>query len=256
MLKLFLFTLIILISFPLYTQERIIDNASLLSSSEKTSLTNLIDSLSRKYNFDLVIVTERNIGGKTPMAYADDFYDYNGYGLGANRDGCLFLQVTESRDYWFSTSGSGIKILNSAAFNKTEKDAVKFLKAGNNYEAYRSFLSNWEIFLKLDSQSRNYNFFYQWNFVLVLIAWLISFGIGCIVVQSWKSGMNTALAKTQAAAYIIPGSLALKVKEDKFLYSTVSQTKKQNDDNLSAGRGGGSHTSSSGRSHGGGGGKY
>ena len=190
-----------------------------------------------------------------PVDYADDFFDYNGYGLGQDRDGCLFLQVTGDRDYWFSTSGRGINVLNRAAFNKLEADAVKHLREGNAYQAYNSFLVNWEKFLALDVKGRRYNFIEQWNIVIMIIAWAVAFGIGFIVVLVWKKGMNTVFAQTQAGAYVVPGSLTFNIKKDTFLYSTVSRTARETDTGSSGG-GGRSHTSSSGRSHGGGGGKY
>ena len=238
----------------LFSQERVVDNAGLLSPGQKGSLISLMDYVSIKYRIDLVIVTENSIGGAKPMDYADDLFDYNGYGLGNDRDGCLFLIVTGTRDYWISTSGRCIKILNSYAFKKLGSDSVKFLRDDNYYAAFYSFLENWTKFLILDAKNRSYNFFYQWNMVLVLIGWLISLAIGFIVVQVWKKGMNTALLKTQADAYMIPESLAFNEKTDKFLYSVVTKTERQQDDASSSG--GRSHTSSSGRSHGGGGGRY
>jgi uncharacterized protein len=235
-------------------RERVVDNAGLLSPGQKGSLIYLLDYVSARYSVDLVIVTENSIGGANPMDYADDFFDYNGYGLGNDRAGCLFLIVTGTRDYWFSTSGRGIKILNPYALKKLKADAVKFLREDNYYAAFNSFLENWEKFMVLDSRNRSYNFFYQWNAVLVLIGWLISLAIGFIVVSIWKKRMNTALLKTQADAYMIPESLAFNVKTDKFLYSVVTKTERPRDDSSSSG--GGIHTSSSGRSHGGGGGRY
>ncbi|MCL2187028.1 MAG: TPM domain-containing protein, partial [Treponema sp.] len=243
-------------------QQRIVDNADLLSSGQKAALGGRVDSISSKYGFDLVIVTEKNItarsgGIASPMVYADDFFDYNGYGSGADKDGCLFLQVTESRDYWFSTSGRGIKIYNAAAQKKLETEVVKYLAAGNNYGAYNCFLDNWEKFLAIDAKGGHYNAIYEYQVILTLIGWALAFLIGIIVVTSWKSGMNTALAKGQAAAYIVPGSLSFNVQKDTFLYNTVTKTVRQ-DQAVAAGAGGGgrSHTGSSGRSHGGSGGKY
>jgi uncharacterized protein len=238
---------------PAFALERIIDNASLLNQQEKESLLTVIRCIEYSYNFDLVIVTEKNIGASDPMQYADNFFDNNGYGLGQNKDGALFLLVTDSHDYWFSTSGRGIKILNSAAGNKLENSVVKSLKEDNFYGAFNAFLLDWDEFITLDAKGRNYNFFYQWNAVLVIIAWVIAFAIGLIVVQVWKSGMNTALPRAEAAAYMVPGSLAFKEKKDSFLFCTVTKTKLQTESSSS---GGGVHTGSSGRSHGGRGGKY
>jgi uncharacterized protein len=234
-------------------QARIIDNAGLLNPQERASLLALISSAASTYNFDLVIITEKNIGASDPMQYADNFFDNNGYGLGQNKDGALFLLVTDSHDYWFSTSGRGIKVLNSTAGDRLENSVVKSLKEGNFYGAFSAFLVNWNEFLALDAKGRSYNFFYQWNAVLVLIAWVIAFAIGLIVVQIWKSGMNTALPQTEAAAYMVPGSLAFKEKKDSFLFCTITKTKLQTESSSSDR---GVHTGSSGSSHGGRGGKY
>jgi len=250
--------LFVLSALPVFSQnqarDRVADNAGLLNSIERFSLVSRLDSIAEEYRIDLVIVTENSIGGALPMDYADDFFDYNGYGSGSNRDGCLFLIVTGSRDYWISTSGRGINILNPYALRKLESDAVKSLSENNYYAAFVSFLDNWEKFLILETKNRNYNFFYQWNIVLVITGWLIALAIGSIVVQTWKKGMNTALLKTQADSYMIPDSLNFNAKTDKFLYSVVTKTERSNEDSSSGG--GRTHTSSSGRTHGGGGGKF
>ena len=247
--------LFIFFSAPLFAQNRIVDNAGLLSDDDIAGLKESADKIASAYSFDLVIVTEKDIGAKSPIEYADDFFDDNGYGLGKDRDGCLFLIVSGSRDYWFSTSGRGIEILNSAAYNKLEGGVVSALKNNDPDIACRTFIHNWEEFLILDAKGRNYNFFYEWNLVLVIAAWVVSLLIGFIIVQIWKAQMNTALPKKEADAYIIPGSLAFTQKQDRFLYSTVTKTAKPKQDS-SGGGSGGTHISSSGRSHGGGGGKY
>jgi len=245
-----LFSLLIFVFSGAFAQDRVIDNAGLLNPAEKARLMEMTASVAAVYNFDLVIVTEKNIGGQKPMDYADDFFDYNGYGLGEDHDGCLFLQVTGSRDYWFSTSGRGIKILNSSAFGKLEADVLKYHKDGYYYEAYRTFILVWEEFLSLEANGKSYNFFRRWNLVLVSGAWVFALMLGFVIVSFWKKSMNTALPKIQAAAYAVPGSLAFREKKDRFLYSTITKTKRQQSS------GSGSHRGSSGRSHGGGGGKY
>jgi len=255
-IKIFKLSLPVLILFavaPVFSQERIIDKAGLLTAQEKANLMTLITSAAANYNFDLVIVTEKNIGSSAPREYADNFFDKNRYGLGQNRDGALFLLVTDSRDYWFSTSGRGVNILTSAASNRLESGVLKNLRENDFNGAFQSFLLDWENFLALNANGRSYNLFYQYNILLVSIAWIIAFAIGLIVVQIWKMGMNTALPQTQAAAYVVPGSLAFKEKRDSFLYSTVSKVKRETQTSSS---GKGVHVGSSGSRHGGGGGKY
>ena len=243
--------LLAMLTLPAFGQSRVVDNAGLLSSSEKTELESRIAELARTYDFDLVIVTEQSIGNKDPMDYADDFFDYNGYGLGGDRDGLLFLRVQNTRDYWFSSSGRGEKILNDAAFDKLESDVVPYLRSDSYYKAFSAFLDTSGQFLVLDAKGRTYNIFHRYFIQIVAGAWVLAFLIGFLIVNGWKRQMNTALAKTEANAYIKPGSLSFSVKQDSFLYSRVTKTAKPK----SSPGGGGSHTSSSGRSHGGRGGR-
>jgi uncharacterized protein len=245
--------LIVFLSSPLYTQaqSRIVDNAGILSAGEIAELQRLAETIAANYSFDLVIVTEKDIG-VPPENYADDFFDNNGYGLGEDRDGCLFLRVTGSRDYWFGTSGRGIKILNSAAFNKLDSTVAPYLENNAYAGAFRAFINEWETFLALDASGRSYNIFYKYNIILVVIAWVLSLLIGLAVVLSWKKQMDTALVKEQADSFIIPGSLAFTKQEDRFLYSRV--TKIARPKSTSSGSSG-VHRSSSGRRHGGGGGR-
>jgi uncharacterized protein len=191
-----------LFSVQVFSLDRVVDNADLLSASEKSDLVSRMDSIASAYNFDLVIVTETEIGNISPAQYAADFFDNNGY----SSDGCLFLRVMGTRDYWFSTAGRGIKVLSSYAGRKLESNTVKFFDEDNYYAAFSAFIQTWDQFLILEAKGRSYNFFYQWNLVLMIIAWLSAIGIGCVIVFIWKRGMNTAMPQTQAAAYVVSGS--------------------------------------------------
>jgi hypothetical protein len=67
--------------------------------------------------------------------------------------------------------------------------------------------------------------------------------------------MNTALPKTQAAAYVVSGSLNFTAKKDSFLHSKTDKVRLQSQQAASLVKGGARIISSSGRSHGGGGGR-
>ena len=245
--------IILFISIPVFARERVVDNANILTAQEKSHLAEIADNIASAYNFDVVIVTERSIGDINPEEYAEDFFNYYDYGLGGNRDGILFLQVTDIREYSFSTFGRGIRLINNAALDKLEADTVKRLRANNPFEASIAFLQNCEIFLELEANGRRYNAIHRWNIVILVIAWIFAFIIGFLVVNAWKKEMNTALQKTQANAYVVPNSLNINVKSDNFLYSTVTKTRRQTQTSSSSG---GSRTSSPSRSSGGRSGKF
>jgi uncharacterized protein len=250
MKKILLILAVLLVYVPAFlcAQSRIVDNADLLSASEKADLERQLAAIASTYNFDLVIVTEESIGGAQPAAYADDFYDNGGYGA----DGCLFLRVTGSRDYWYSTSGSGEKILNNTAYGKLNSDVGRFLDNNDFFSASSAFINAWDEFLFLDAKyGRSYNFFYRYNVLLVLIGWVLAALIGFFIVQNWKAQMNTAIPQKQADPYITPNSLAFTGKKDGFLYTNTTKTPRAS----SSSGGVGAHLSSSGRSHGGRGGR-
>ena len=243
----FLFVMMLFSISALAQGSRVVDNAGLLNSEQKTYLEERIASIAETYKFDLVIVTEKNEGASDPEGYANRFFDNNGYGFGTGRGGCLFLQITDSRDYQFSASGRGEKVLNNTAFTKLDNNVLKFLRENMYFEAYCAFISAWEEFLTLEANGRSYNFFYRWNLVLVISSWILALVIGVTAVLIWKSQMNTVLPQTQADAYAVPGSLAFKTKNDRFMYSTVTKVKRETQS---------SSVSSSRRSSRGGGGKY
>jgi hypothetical protein len=60
----------------------------------------------------------------------------------------------------------------------------------------------------------------------IAIAWLIALLIGSAIVNSWKKGMNTVALKTQAAAYIVPGSFKFRTVKERFLYCKTTMTKR------------------------------
>jgi len=270
--KLFVFLLaasFLFLSSPLFAQRHVIDNAGLLSSGEIQELERLISAIASTYNFDLVILTEKNIGSTRPMDYADDYFDNNGYGLGANRDGCLFLHVTQSRDYWFSTSGRGSGILKADAFKRLENDVIRFLRADDPAGAYRVFIRDWEGFLSPNAnggegslapnaRGKSDNVITRNAPVFYALSWVISLIIGLLAVMLMKAKMSNVRPKTEADSFIVPGSLVFTQRQDAFLYSTVTKSERKQSSSSSSlsSSSGSSHTSSSGSSHGGGGGKY
>ncbi len=60
--------------------ERIYDYAGLLTASEEQKLREQAAELSRTTGFDTVVVLMTDNEGLSSADYADDFYDYNGFG--------------------------------------------------------------------------------------------------------------------------------------------------------------------------------
>ena len=116
------------------------DYAELLTEEEIDDLRKIIDDLVYDLGLDLVIVTTDDNEGLTSEAYADDFYDYNGYGLGTNKDGLLMLIDMDERRVHISTTGLGIDYFNDADIEWLLDGIFEHLPDGDYYNSCRQFL--------------------------------------------------------------------------------------------------------------------
>ena len=242
-------------SFP-----RLVDNADLLDEEEEALLLGKLDEVSERQQFDVVIVTASTIDGKSPMAYADDFFDYNGYGKGADRSGALLLVSMEDRDWWISTRGYGITALTDFGIEKIGDDIIRDgLSDGDYYDAFVTFVKDCDSYV---TQAKNgtpvdrNTYKEPFPFVKRIGASaVIGLIVSLIVGSSLKGKMTSVKSAKAAAEYTRPGSFYLRDQSDVFLYNNVTRTAKPQE-SRSGGGGSSTHTSSSGASHGGGGGKF
>lgn len=91
---------------------KIYDYAKLIPEEKEQKIYEKIKKFISSYNMDMVIVTIDENPKSSSMDYADDFYDYNKFGIGANKSGVLFLIDMSNRKMWISTTGDAIEIYN------------------------------------------------------------------------------------------------------------------------------------------------
>jgi len=245
----------------------LMDEAGLLSTAEAVSLRARLETLSAKWKNDIVIVMVDSIGTATPMAFADDWFDYNGYGRDENEDitkgdGLLLLINMEERDWWISTKGYSIHAFTDAGIEFLGEQLISDgLSDGDYAKAFNGF-ADWcdKFFAKAEAGKPYDTGSLPKTAKDVAVRILLSFGGGLIVawlVTNRMKGKLKTVKKQQAAAdYVRPGSLQVAYANEQFLYKNV--TRVYNPPSSDSGGGGGSstHSSSSGSSHGGGGGKF
>ena len=238
--------------------ERVQDAAKLLSSEERLNLQAKLDEISDRQQLDVVVVTTDSLDDRTAEAYADDMFDYGGYGYGDNRDGVLFLISMEERDWHISTRGYGITAFTDAGIQYIGKQMKPDLKAGNYAEAFDTYADLCDEFI---TKARNGNLYdvkslpreplsFKWIPISIVVGVVLAF----IVVGIMKSKLKTVRNQAEANDYLKPGSLDVTERRELFLYHTLTRTAKPKDDD--SGGGSSTHTSSSGATHGGGGGKF
>lgn len=234
---------------------RLVDDADLLSSREEARVLAELDEISERQELDIVIVTTDSLYGKSPRDYADDFFDYNGYGYGKNHDGVLLLVSMEDRDWWISTTGYGITAFTDAGVEYISDQFVSDLSDGYYEDAFMTYAELCDDFI---TQARTGEAYDTWNlpkepfnfFFSLIISLFIGFVVAFIVTAVMKGQLKSVRFQAAAASYVRNGSMNVTEARDLFLYRHVQRRAKPKDSGSST------HRSSSGRSHGGGGGKF
>ena len=209
----------------------LVDEADLLTPAEEAQVEAELVALSDKLGMDIVIVTTDDTGYKSTFAYADDFYDYGGYG----EDGILWLIDMDNRQSTFSTTGKGIDRLDSDGEDLIQDEVTPLLTEGSYYDACLTFV-------ELCGEVCAFN----WVFTGI-ICLVIGLVVALIATGVMKGQLKSVRAKAAASDYMKSGSLQVTESRDLFLYRNVTRTARPKDTGS-----GGSRTSSSGRSHGGG----
>ena len=101
------------------------DFAELLENEE--ALEAEIAELRERWTIDVVIVTTDDAHGKSSMEYADDFFDYNGFGYDKPMgDGVLFLIDMDNRQIWISTCGKAIIYFTDSRIDEALDDIIEY----------------------------------------------------------------------------------------------------------------------------------
>lgn len=223
---------------------RMNDSAELIPDSEEAVLAGYLDNYSAEFDMDIVIVTMDSIGDQDPVAFADDFFDYNGFGEGTKRGGILLLVALESRDVVISTAGQCLKLIPNEECDTIRDHITYDLSSGNYANACEKFV--FDVADQMESVERR-------PLMILVASVVIGFIVSSVIVSGMKNKLKSVSMRAGAADYTVPGSMVISRSDDRFLYNNVVRTRIENDSSRSSG---GSHTSSSGASHGGSSGKF
>ena len=232
---------------------RLVDEADLLTDSEEAALSAKLDEISIRQALDVVIVTVDSTGDRTATEYADDTYDYSGYG----EDGVLLLISMDEREWAVSTSGYGITAFTDAGLDYLTDQIADQMSAGEWNDTFNSFAGLCDEFI---SQARTGSPYDSSNLpkkpFTPILTGLVSLGIGFVIaffrMNKWKNQLYSVQAKAEAKDYVKGGSLKLTEQKDLFLYRRIDRREKSE----SSAGGSSTHTSSSGKTHGGASGSF
>lgn len=237
----------------------LVDDAGLLTEEEADALLDKLEEISERQECEVAVVTVDSLEGKTSQEYADDFYDYNGYGYGKDDDGILLLISMEDRDYAITTYGFGITAFTDAGLQYVVNDFKPALSGGRYGDAFNDFADCCDKFLTQSHTGEPYD---GDNMpkgtvhpVYIPISLLFGFLISLLIGRSKSAKLKSVRKKESAVDYQVAGSMRLYQNSDVLVASNVTSRVESSSSGSSSG-GSSTHTSSSGRSHGGTSGKF
>ena len=220
-------------------KDRLLDNADLLSSYDEEQLLAKLDSLSEKEKCNVVILTVDSHSGNIE-SFADDYFDYNGFGADYNNAGVLFVLSMNTREWAVSTSGAGIKAFTDYGQDVMTEMMLPYLKNGDYRGAFDVYIQRAEYYLDLyhagtpfDVKSnRNSPLHFQLSILIGLLTGLIPIG-------AMASKLTPVHINTSASEYRSHNGINMRVHTDDHVDTHLSKTRKSQE----------SYSSSSSRSH-------
>ena len=206
----------------------LVDDAGLLTTEESTALLEKLEEISQRQQNEVAIVTVNSLDGKTAQAYADDYYDYNGYGYGENDDGILLLISMGERKWAISTYGyCHLTAFTDAGISYISNEFQRKLSSGKYAQAFDCFADLCDQFLTQAATGEPYDVGNMpsghvapfWLFVDILIGFLISF----FMVRRKAGSLKSVVKQNSAKAYTREGSMTVRVASDQFVNRIVTE---------------------------------
>ncbi len=253
--------------------EKIYDFANILTDEEETEIKERINKFIQKTNMDMVIVTDQfaYINESENEEYAEDFYDYNDFGLEFENDsGVLFFRNNNESDPYFDmyTFGNSQLYFTQYRYDDILDSIYTDIHSENYLTGILSFIEKTEHYISINKPKEMENYYVDETGHLqkhpepYRFPWVISGIISLIVtiiIMSILIHKNKMVKKAyEASEYLQKESVKIDNRKDQFITSKISSYKISSDSGGSGGHGGGfsSHTGSSGRGHSSGGGRH
>jgi uncharacterized protein len=249
--------------------EKIYDFSDILTESEEQELKLLIDAYYKKTGFDLVIVTDNlpYTDDSENEAYADDFYDYNDFGLDTKHyDGViLFRNTYEANPYYTMELTGNAQLYYTPKIDDILDTIYDEIKGKQYLNGFKHFISLLDSFYEsgIPSEMEGYTLDDKGHLVpppkepeeykAPTILMLISAVIGTSIFTGVNVNKNKMVKHAyEANTFIDQNTINYTKRTDTFINSVVTHHTISSD---SGGSGGGfsSHSGSSGFGHTGGG---
>ena len=265
-------------------QTRVFDQVGLFSETEIIQLEEKIAQCRKSTKMDVVIVSAYADEERSAEEYADDYYDYGGFGVGKKASGVLLLYYMDGPgqpggECYISTAGTMINMLTDERIESILDDVYGDLGNRDFAGATEHFLEDVKVYVKEGVESGQYTYdrdtgeivrYHSIRLYEVAIAMVIAgilAGSVCLDIKKrYAMKQSSREVSNSLQAYRADCAFCFSVAGDKMVNKYVRSVPiPRNTSSGSGGRGhsGSSsagrstiHTSSSGSSHGGGGRRF
>lgn len=255
-------------------QSKVYDEAGLFTEYEISKLQEMCVSSAMQTKLDVVVATINDSKGKSPMVYADDFYDDMEFGYDQGASGLILLINMDNREIYISTAGIAIEYFNDDDIDNVLDDLYNYMTSEDYYNAAVTFINDVNSHVSyinnryyqnvkpwFDGDYTDYEEFEEDKHNTIFANPLIDLGIAVavsIIIVLCMTSKSKSRMTVNANTYINKNKLNIHRSMDTYLRTSVTKTKVQSSSSGGgSGHSGGSHhRSSSGRSHGGGGRRF
>lgn len=260
--------------------EKVKDTLGLLKEDELKEVQLLIDGAVKDYGLDVVIVTTGDTEGKSSRDFADDYYDYNGFGVGSDKSGLLLLINMKERELWISTTGKAIDIFTDARVSDMVSTIGGFLSKADYYNSCKEFIGKVRFYAdqgvpegqhRVDTEAPEgqnpvqppsggqgtgktpsvklppvppATYLERVARQVELPAVYIVAGVIALIATVIASSSSKGKITINSQTYEQDGSFKLTATSDDYIRETTTRVRVENDSDRSGGTGGGSHGSS------------
>ncbi len=234
---------------------RVVDDADVFTDSEEYELTNRINEMIGTYNMDFVIYTTNRSYGMTDNMLAADFYQFNGYGIGDDYDGSVWMICFEPGNRGWYTAARGEKCrryYTEENINTLDDMIEDDMIDGDYFYAAEEYIDLVGELYRTGTVKAPKN-----TGKNVGISAVIAAIAGLFTTLGLNSNMKKVKVATNADPYLVNGSFKIRKARDHFLYMHVTRTKRNTENRNGGGSSfSGGFSSSGGGSFSGGGRKF
>lgn len=242
----------------LISYEFILDEANILTSTQRDQLEQLGEEISASYPCNVYAVTVDNFADISTAGMfeaAEQYYITNGLGSGTEKNGLMLMLSMDDRDYAILAYGSyGHMAFTDYGKTVLEDNFLDNFRDNDWFGGFSDLFSDSKEFLQkaaagtpVDNYPVQREPVKRFSFTSVLIALLIGALVSLIVSASLKAKMRSVAQAATAENYLTQEGVHLTAASDTYAYSTQTRRRlPESNSNRSGGGGGGTHINSSG----------